>query len=348
MCYYSQTGKAAGEEASSTYEGRHLTILESELRHPYHADGFVDKGDPVIHTTTTGHVVGVAFTSAAAATDYIAIDTEGFWYLTVRGFGDAAASDLQNIGTAATVNPGDQLYINITTDTTYAGTISKISDFETQVPFGYALDGVVSGTSEVIAVKVHANFNQWDFWHSNVTATPDNGMSLTCYDGGAAVSDMGTGFYITYVNDATKTGTATIQAANLDMFLNHSVPYAYGLAVYCITSGNPTVGFCSGITVYMDNPGTATSGWIGIDIQMAMGTNSPLDRHAFMRLRNQSAGAVPDVVFQLEGTNTADFLISCENASLPAVAASAGGGLANMKFAVRVGATTYYIPTYVS
>ena len=38
----------AGEEVSSTYEGRHLAFTESQITHPSHpADGLVDKGDAV-------------------------------------------------------------------------------------------------------------------------------------------------------------------------------------------------------------------------------------------------------------------------------------------------------------
>ena len=32
----------AGTEVSSTYEGRHVTVYEAELIHPYIADGFVN------------------------------------------------------------------------------------------------------------------------------------------------------------------------------------------------------------------------------------------------------------------------------------------------------------------
>ena len=63
--------QTAGTEVSSTYEGRHLTVREDELIHPYIADGFVNKGDPVILCdagvpTTYGLAVGVAFKSGAA------------------------------------------------------------------------------------------------------------------------------------------------------------------------------------------------------------------------------------------------------------------------------------------
>jgi len=41
-----------GEEISSTYEGRHVTVLESDLIHPTHADDLVDKADPVVFGAT--------------------------------------------------------------------------------------------------------------------------------------------------------------------------------------------------------------------------------------------------------------------------------------------------------
>ena len=132
-----------GDEISSTYEGRHITLLESDLIHPTHTDGFVNKGDPICSATGGGQIVGVAFTSAAAATDRIAIDTEGIWNLDV-----VAADDDGNIAVAG----GDRLYISITT-----AVVSKISSTVTNVPFGYALGIIDSGSTEAIAVKVH-----WD------------------------------------------------------------------------------------------------------------------------------------------------------------------------------------------
>jgi len=135
---YLATGHSAGDECSSTYEGRHLTIDESYLTHPYHADGFVDGGEPVV----CGDIVGVAFTSAAAATDLIAIDTEGIWFLT--------ALDVNDEGTSA-IALGDEITINKTT-----AVLSKIQDKNTNQRFGYAL-GTVSngGAGAVVAIKVH-------------------------------------------------------------------------------------------------------------------------------------------------------------------------------------------------
>lgn len=130
---------STGDEISSTYEGRHISVLESALAHPTHADGLVDKGDPVLLGDLA---VGVALNSASAATDYIAIDTEGIWALTVQGV-DAAGN--------VAVAEGDQVYINKTTCV-----LSKNADKNTHQRFGYALSPVVSGVlTTVVAVKVH-------------------------------------------------------------------------------------------------------------------------------------------------------------------------------------------------
>lgn len=139
---YLATGRSAGEECSSTYESRHLTLAESELAHPTHADGFVDKGDPVIDAGGQ-NIVGVALLSAAAATDLISLDTEGIWFLSVVGSDDAGNSAVQY---------GDQIFINTTT-----AVLSKITNINTQRSFGYALGTVATGTTAVVAVRVH-----WD------------------------------------------------------------------------------------------------------------------------------------------------------------------------------------------
>ncbi len=148
----------AGTEVSSTYEGRHLTVREDELIHPYHADGFVDKGEPVVLCdagvpTTYGAAVGVVFKSGAAAADLIALDTEGIFNLTVYAEDDD--------GNAA-IEIGDPLYIRAGNlpgaadgDGTGDGEISKISAAAWHVFFGYALGSLGSGGTGVIAVKVH-------------------------------------------------------------------------------------------------------------------------------------------------------------------------------------------------
>jgi len=140
------TGGTAGSQVSSTYEGRHLKVLESTLTHPTHTDGFVDKGDPVV--TSSGVIVGVALNSAAAATDYIEIDSEGLWDLSVVGVDDW--------GNSAVVI-GDEIFINRTT-----GVLSKIGNPATSQHFGFAEGAVVAAATTVIAVKVHFDPNLAD------------------------------------------------------------------------------------------------------------------------------------------------------------------------------------------
>lgn len=151
----------AGTEVSSTYEGRHLTVREDELIHPYHVSdaGLVNKGDPVIvcdagSAATYGNLVGVAFASGADAADMIALDTEGIWNLKVDAFNDSGS---------IAVEIGDPLYIragNLSSATSVTGIgdadISKRTDNANQVFFGYALGSMDSGGSGRIAVKVHA------------------------------------------------------------------------------------------------------------------------------------------------------------------------------------------------
>jgi hypothetical protein len=138
---YVNTGQSAGEECSSTYEGRHVTFEESVITHPTHADGFVDKGDPCI----VGEQVFIAFNGASAATDIIANDTEGIWW------GNVVATD--DLGNSA-VARGDRIYINRTTCV-----LSKISSPATHLFFGIAEGVVASGSTDVCAVKVHEHPN---------------------------------------------------------------------------------------------------------------------------------------------------------------------------------------------
>lgn len=127
----------AGTQVSSTYEGRHVTLLESEIAAPA---GLTAYGDPVL---AGGNIVGVAFDTATAATSLVAIDTEGIWALLVSADDDW--------GTSAVV-VGDEIFIHKTT-----GVLSKFRNKNTHQHFGYALKAIGAGSDEVIAVKVH-----WD------------------------------------------------------------------------------------------------------------------------------------------------------------------------------------------
>ena len=145
---YLATDHSAGDEASSTYEGRHITVEESYLAHAYHADGLVDKGDPCI---IGENIVGVALNSAAAATDLIAIDTEGIWYLNVVG----SVSDGTSDGIAKALVPGDVVYIEQTPGS--GVNLSGESDPNRFKQFGYLLGNVSAHVTNatLVAVKVH-------------------------------------------------------------------------------------------------------------------------------------------------------------------------------------------------
>jgi len=132
-----------GDQVSSTYEGRHVTLYASEINHG-NVLAVVTKGYPVIFGTIAGnHGVGIALNTEVAGTDLIAIDTEGIWNVSVVANDDLGAS---------LVTGGDPLYINTTT-----AVVSKIRNNATQIPFGYALGQVTAAATAVIAVKVH-----WD------------------------------------------------------------------------------------------------------------------------------------------------------------------------------------------
>jgi hypothetical protein len=144
MPYGVYTPGVAGDEVSSTGEGRHLTFSESQITHPYHAaDGFVDHGDPVlVGENIVGVVVGP---SAIAATDLVAVDTEGIWQLSV------VAED--EVGNSA-VAVGDELFI-MKTPGVNTTILSKNGNKNTHVRFGYALYPIDAGVTDVIPVKVH-------------------------------------------------------------------------------------------------------------------------------------------------------------------------------------------------
>jgi len=135
---YSVTGRSAGDQVSSGYEGRHLTFYESELAHPSHeVDGvdLVQKGDPVLVGDV---IVGVALKTALATTDLIAIDTEGIWVLAV---------DPSGMMGPGTVDVGDAIYI------TDAAALVMLNAAQL---FGYALTPLPAGeVAANVIVKVH-------------------------------------------------------------------------------------------------------------------------------------------------------------------------------------------------
>ncbi len=139
---YYDSHRLAGEQVSSTNEGRHVLVKESDiLAHPAHTDGFVDKGDPV----ALFDAVGVALKSATSPNDVIPVETEGVWRLSVTNTG------LNNFGTIVV---GQVLFI------TGAGVITDdwVGSFAI---FGFALEPIDSVRTQIIAVKVHWQYPYW-------------------------------------------------------------------------------------------------------------------------------------------------------------------------------------------
>jgi predicted RecA/RadA family phage recombinase len=137
MPIYNSTGHSTGEQCSSTYEGRHITILGSNLLSvgTVATTGLV-KGEAVVFGDEGVGVVFNTVAQADRATTYVAVDTEGIWWL--------------NVVTSATMAPGDTVYIHSTT--------GVVSDDDTGGrKLGYVVDDVADGSgSAVLApVKVH-------------------------------------------------------------------------------------------------------------------------------------------------------------------------------------------------
>lgn len=134
--YYYNPYASAGEEISSTYEGRHVYIQESVLVHADNGDGLVDKGQPVAFFEG----VGIALKSAASTSENVPIDTEGIWRVSVVA--------------EAAVAVGQSLFINT------SGVVTD-SPVDGQAVFGYALQTISGAGTEVIAVKVHWMALNW-------------------------------------------------------------------------------------------------------------------------------------------------------------------------------------------
>ena len=142
---YDATYAHAGGEISSTLEGRYVNIIEELVVHPAHADGFVDKGDPVVIQM----LVGIALKSASSVDDVIVVETEGVWWLDVR-------SDTDMVWWGG-INVGDMLFIDPVT--------AEVNNIWYNIPFGHALGPVAEGATTLIAVKVHAFQLFWPGWY---------------------------------------------------------------------------------------------------------------------------------------------------------------------------------------
>ena len=134
--YYYDPYREAGEEISSTGEGRHVYVQEVVLVHANPGDGLVDKGQPVAFFEG----VGIALKSASSTAENVPIDTEGIWRVSVTA--------------TAPIVIGQSLFIN---------NVGVVTDnpANAMAVFGYSLQTIAGAGTEVIAVKVHWMALNW-------------------------------------------------------------------------------------------------------------------------------------------------------------------------------------------
>ena len=132
---------AAGRPVSRNSEAEIIDVLESAMVHPTHADGFVDKDDPVYayldEVGPEAAIVGVARRNAAAATDHVGVERNAVYDLTVDSADGTGDTDIAI---------GDPLYLT---------TAAIIDQNPSGVYFGRALAAKTgSATPSVIPVEV--------------------------------------------------------------------------------------------------------------------------------------------------------------------------------------------------
>jgi len=322
MCgVYPASGvKTAGDQISSTYEGRHVTLRDDELIHKYTGaldDGFVDKGDAVVFCKagngTVGKGVGVAFIDGAASADLIPVDTEGIFALLVYADDDAGGSE---------VVPGDPLFIDTVTAQEGAagvgiGCISKRRNLVSQVPFGYALGNIDSAGEGVIAVKLHwdpeEQQDEYAIFPDGHGADDMKMFHLVDQDDNASGMTHVLNIFGQYT--AAKTGTAVFTGINIDIDPDNDCPYVYGEEVYTYVIADKTIGFLCAYSAYFEDYGNAVGSLCMIDLGKSS-VHAPTGRNAFIRIREHGAAVLANSTFlQLEGANAVDYLLTFQNAA---------------------------------
>ena len=147
--YYDHYAEA-GQEVSSTFEGRHVQLSEGWLYHrDLTGDGFVQKGQPVVFTFGSG--VGIALKTATSMTDIIPIDTEGIWRLEVWATDDIAPGQVLWICDDGSGEDGI-----VTDDPFISSGLPNVLGYAME-PFRFTDNGEFN--TVILAVKVH-----WMFW----------------------------------------------------------------------------------------------------------------------------------------------------------------------------------------
>lgn len=347
----------AGTQVSSTGEGRHLTVREDELIHPYISDGFVNKGDPVVLCDasvpgTYGKAVGVAFASGAAIADLIAIDTEGIFNLLVYAEDDSGDSPIE-IGDPLFIRAGG-LIGAATGDGTGDAEISKIRNLVSQVPFGYALGSMEQGNSGVIAIKVHwdPEEQQDEFGIFQDGHGADDLKKFTLVDQDDNAAGMTRVVAIDGSFTAAKTGTAVFTGLAIDIAAGNDCVYVYGAEIYMAAVDNKTIGFLCGLSLYFEDQGNAISSYAMIDMGR-VSVDAPATRDTYIRIREHGAAVLADSSFLLlEGANAVGYLLNfgdapgTEDDPIILDNSTDGGGTHAQRIRVRIPGADRYIYLY--
>jgi len=197
----------------------------------------------------------------------------------------------------------------------------------------------------------HANVAPIDVYReipSTVTTAVTTGIALDINDAAATTSGYMRGIYIDYANTGAKTSSAEINPLAIDVAVSAAVPYAYIGSFYMSTSGNPTIGLVSALTIYMDNLGTGVTYSHMLDLQTGNPTASAATRETYIRFRNHGTGTPTSVLFLQANNNAAVatyFIEAGTNSETSPVAAASTTNDSTWTYKVkcRYGSTTFYL-----
>lgn len=179
-------------------------------------------------------------------------------------------------------------------------------------------------------------------------STALNAMSLTVTDTTTNASGYSRGLYIAATASGTKTGSGEHNSLGIDLTVTGDTPYAYITSLYLATSGNPTIGLISAVSIYMDNIGTGVSSVHILDLQTGNPTASAAStRETYIRCRNHGTGTPTSILFLQANNNAkaATNFIEQDSVTVGPVAAAVDTSTATWTHKVRclLGSTTFYL-----
>jgi len=153
-------------------------------------------------------------------------------------------------------------------------------------------------------INFDAGAATFDIVSSLSGASADDAISITVTDSTTGSSGYARGLYINATASGTKTSSGEHNSLGVDLTVTGDTPYAYIQSLYVTTSGNPTIGLVSGISIYSDNIGTGVSSWHLLDLQTGNPTASAAStREAYIRIRNHGTGTPTTIIYAQANNN---------------------------------------------